>query len=266
MGYPTRRASRLHISAVLLVLSACTPPQNPVSINFASTWQGQPIECGDAQSHLSDLRFYVSDVVVFDSTSAEHDLQLTPDSRWQHANVALVDLENGEGACANGSNETRSKITGTTVATKITGFRFTVGIPFEQNHANPLIAEAPLNDAAMHWHWRSGYKFLRAGIEIEDSSFWVHLGSTGCQGTVQNITGCGAPNRVTVVLKEFSPDVDSVEISLSDLFMGVDFAGQKRGDCSSSPAEESCSTVFSSLGLPFGDQPEESQSVFRVLQ
>jgi uncharacterized repeat protein (TIGR04052 family) len=215
---------------------------------------------------LSDLRFYVSDLVVTDADGVEHALLLAPDGRWQQDGVALIDLENAAAACMNGDSEMRSIIAGTTTAKSISAVRFVVGVPFSQNHANPLLADAPLNDSAMHWHWRSGYKFLRAGVTTGDDSFWLHLGSTGCAGTVQNITSCASPNRVTVELTSFSPGVDHIAIDLAALFANVDLQDGTPGDCSSGPSEENCTMPFSALGLSFAGHAASEQTVFRVLQ
>jgi len=184
----------------------------------------------------------------------EYPLFLTADARWQQDSVALIDLENGEGACVNGTQEMHTELTGTAGINEFDGVRFTIGVPFESNHANPLLAEAPLDDAAMHWHWRSGYKFLRVGVATQSDSFWMHLGSTACEGTVQNITGCRSPNRVTVKLASVSPNTNRINVDLSELFEGVDLDDGIGSNCSSSPAEESCVAPFDALGLPFGGQ------------
>ncbi len=217
------------------------------------------LACTDGEVALTDLRFFVSDLVVRDAAGREHAVVFEEDDRWQHSDVALIDLENGEGSCSNGTPGTNATIDGSTKAADIVAIRFTVGVPFAVNHANPLLAEAPLDNAAMHWHWRSGYKFLRAGVEAHPDGFWIHLGSTGCKGTVGNITSCVEPNRVTVQIEDFSPATDQVAVSLDALFSGVDLTDGVRSDCSSSPAESACHAPFEVL---FND-PEQVFRVFR---
>jgi uncharacterized repeat protein (TIGR04052 family) len=216
------------------------------------------------------LRFFVSSVTLLDSDGNEHELEMADDGRWQQSGVALVDLENGVAACVNGSLAMNSQVSGTAGAAEYSGLRFTVGVPFDLNHANPLKAQPPLDDAAMHWHWRSGYKFLRAGVTTESDGFWLHLGSTGCEGTVQNISGCKRPNRVLVELSGFSPKTDQIEIDLAALFRDVDLDDGRRSDCSSGPAEEPCAEPFRALGLGFDAETAASrpgsQNVFRVRQ
>ncbi|MDH4055899.1 MAG: metallo-mystery pair system four-Cys motif protein [Gammaproteobacteria bacterium] len=251
-----------------LCFAACSSRHVPVNLEFVATWDGQPLQCSESGVRLTDLRFFISSVTLLDSDGNERALELLADGRWQQAGVALVDLENGAADCVNGSLAMNSRVSGITGTDEFSGLRFVVGVPFDLNHANPLTALPPLDDAAMHWHWRSGYKFLRAGVATDGDGFWLHLGSTGCAGTVQNISGCSRPNRVLVELADFSPTTDQIEVDLSALFRDVDLDDGVRSDCSSGPAEVSCAEPFSALGLEFDEKTTvarpPSQSVFRV--
>ena len=267
--YPMRLAKRpasyLLLVTILVACAACSAKSVPVHIEFSASWAGQPVQCDDAPLALTDLRFYVSEVLVIDSSGAEHPVSLTPDERWQQENIALIDLENGAGACSNGTSAMNTAIRGTVATSDFAGIRFTIGVPFDMNHANPLLAQPPLNDSAMHWHWRSGYKFLRAGISSPNDRFWIHLGSTGCEGTIQNITGCSSPNRVTVRLSDFSADGGRVALDLAELFRGIDLQDGTGSDCSSSPAESECVAPFETLGLTIdGSTIMQPQKVFQA--
>ena len=259
-----RPASYLLLATFLIGLAACSAKSVPVQINFEASWAGQAVQCGGTEMALTDLRFFVSDVMLVDAKGVEHEVELTPDSQWQQAGVAMIDLENGAEACSNGTTDVHASIEGTVSTSDAVAVKFTVGVPFELNHANPLLAQPPLDRAAMHWHWRSGYKFLRAGISNPNDSFWIHLGSTGCEGTIQNITACSFPNRVSVELSDFSPATDSITVDLAELFRGVDLDDGVRSDCSSSPAEATCADPFESLGLAFNGVT--NQQVQRVFQ
>jgi uncharacterized repeat protein (TIGR04052 family) len=261
-----RLASGFLLGICLFCGVACPASRTPVNLEFSATWAGQPLHCGESELSLTDLRFFVSDVVLMDSAGVEYPLFLTEDERWQRDGIALIDLENGEGACVNGTQEMHTELSGTAETSDFDGIRFTIGVPFESNHANPLLAEAPLDDAAMHWHWRSGYKFLRAGVATRSDSFWMHLGSTACEGTVRNISACRFPNRVTVELRSFSLNKNRIDVDLSELFEGVDLDDGVRSDCSSGPAETACAAPFDALSLPFGEQRNTSRphSVFQA--
>jgi len=238
---------------VALAVTACSGPETPLRIPFVAQFDGREISCAPSTTgpSLSDLRFYVSSVRAIRDDGAEVDLGLQPDDQWQQAGLALLDFEDGTGACDNGTPATNTVLRGTLPVGEYRGLLFTIGVPFESNHGDPLLAAAPLDDTAMHWHWRAGYKFMRAGIRTVDDGFWIHLGSTGCKGTVQNITGCRFPNRVEVLLPEFVPGDDSVVVDLTALLRETDLLDTHATDCSSGPAEQSCELPFRALGLDF---------------
>ncbi len=260
-----RPSSLVLLAGILVLASTCSTKQETAHLQFTAVWQGTEIGCDEGDISLSDLRFFISDLTVVDHLGGLHPISLVEDGRFQQSNIALVDLEDGQGNCLNGTPERHATVTGLTDVSDFVELRFTVGVPFSMNHANPLLASAPLDDAAMHWHWRSGYKFLRAGVSTGDDGTWLHLGSTGCEGTVQNIRSCRAPNRVYVSLQNFAP-TNRIGLDLSALFAGIDLADGESSDCSSGPAEPACAPVFEALGLPFGEQAALDASVFRVLR
>ncbi len=252
-----------------MAAAGCTEPTVPVTVPFVATWGNSPISCSQAagSQRMNDLRFYVSDIEFLADTGAAQSLTLDRDGSWQTARVALVDLEDGSGACDNGTPAVNTELRGQVAAGAYTGIRFVVGVPFEDNHADPLAAAAPLDDAAMHWHWRSGYKFLRAGVEGTDDGFWVHLGSAGCKGTVGNIERCSFPNRVVVELRDFEAGRDRIAFDFERLLSGTALDDAAPGDCSSGPAESACVEPFARLGIDHatGDSVA-SQSVWRVAE
>lgn len=232
------------------VLGACGEPPMRVEIPFAAHYAGTPLACeSSAPVRMTDLRLYIYDIHLTAADDTRHPLLLDPDGRWQQSGLAFVDLENAAGDCENGTPDTHDTIIGTIAAGDYRGLSFTLGVPFDRNHGDPLTARAPLGDPDMHWHWRGGYKFLRAGFRTNDDGFWLHLGSTGCEGTIRNIKGCSAPNRVTIELPEFVPGRDVVRIDLAGLVAAGELDNAQGTDCSSGPAEEHCATAFAALGL-----------------
>lgn len=249
---------------VIFALASCSQPDTQLRISFVAQFDGRDIGCAPSEtgSALSDLRFFVSAVQAIRDDGVAVELVLQTDGQWQQADLALLDFEDGTGACDNGTPATNTVLRGTLPAGNYRGLLFTVGVPFELNHRDPLLAAAPLDDTAMHWHWRAGYKFMRAGIRTSDDGFWIHLGSTGCEGTVQNITGCRYPNRVEVLLPEFVPGDDSVVVDLTALLEQTNLLDTDATDCSSGPAEQSCEAPFRALGLDFASGSIlETQSV-----
>mgnify|MGYP001812266620 CR=1 FL=1 len=237
------------ILIVLLVNAACSDSRLGVKIPYIAIFGDQPVACDTPDTSLTDLRFFVSDLALLDRDGRAVPIELDDQYQWQQRDLALIDLENGAGACQNGTTEVYSYLVGSVPQGEYRGIVFTVGVPFARNHANPLTAAAPLDIAAMHWHWRSGYKFLRAGIRSPSDGFWMHLGSAGCEGTTANVTGCRFPNRVAVELPEFLLRQDTIAVDLGALFAGISLDDGEPGDCSSGPAEVSCVGPFLALGI-----------------
>jgi uncharacterized repeat protein (TIGR04052 family) len=255
------------ILLILLVNAACPDSRLGVKIPFAAAFGDQTVACDSTDPALTDLRFFVSELALLDPDGRRVPIVLDDQYQWQQNDLALIDLENGRHACQNGSSEMYSYLVGSVPPGEYTGIAFTVGVPFAHNHSNPLTAAAPLDIAAMHWHWRSGYKFLRAGIRTFTDSFWMHLGSAGCEGTTANVSGCRFPNRVAVELPDFMLRRDTIAIDLETLFAGVNFEDGEPGDCSSGPAERSCAAPFFALGIDHETgRAVDRQQVFTLRQ
>jgi len=246
------------------LITACSESSSRIEIPFAAKFAGAPLACDSTTGvSLTDLRFYVHKVRLISADGERHRVELEA-SDWQQPDLALLDLEDGSGDCLNGTSELNAVVRGSVKGQDLRGLEFTLGVPFASNHGDPLKAMPPLGDADMHWHWRGGYKFLRAGIKSENDSFWIHLGSTGCEGTIRNITGCNAPNRVTAQLDKFVPG-DTVVIDLAELVAGGVLDDAAPSDCSSGPAETSCGDPFAAFGLQHATAgAADTQRIFSV--
>lgn len=152
---------------------AAAQAERKVVVRFAAQVGDQPFACsrsydgiGATRSRVtpSDFRFYVSDVALIDSSGKAVPLALDQDERWQYRNVAWLDFEDRTGSCLTGTQETRNVVTGAVPAGSYRGLRFTLGIPFELNHADATIASSPLNLTSLFWNWQAGYKFLRIDL------------------------------------------------------------------------------------------------------
>lgn len=245
--------SRLSIPLALLgaLITACGNSGQPLEIAFDVRFGAEPLRCGvtgDAPA-LSDLRFFLHDIRLHAADGRTAPLALDPVPGWQSADVAFVDLEDGSGACLNGTAPVRSTVRGTAVTGDWTALSFTLGVPPRLNHGDPLTAEPPLTNSAMHWHWRSGYKFLRAGVVTADGGFWLHLGSARCHGVSGQLSGCDASNRPVVLLQEFSATDGVVVLDLERLFAGVNLTGGATGSCQMGPDEADCRAVLDALGI-----------------
>lgn len=244
------------LAALALGVAACGPAQAPVAIRFAALMQGAPLSCVSRDTELTDLRFFIHDVALLMEDGNSVPVALDKAAPWQNDMVALVDLEDGAGACETGSPATHATVTGRAVRGRVTGLRFTLGVPFALNHADPALAAPPLDQTAMHWHWQAGYKFLRAGVKHGETQSFLHLGATGCEGRIGKITGCAQSNRVTVELAGFDPAKDVVGIDLGALFTEAQDTPVRA--CQSEPDNANCVPLFKAMGL--GAAP---QQVFR---
>lgn len=252
-----------------------------VAIRFRAVVGAKPFRCGETYSGIgttkstitpTDFRFFVHNVRLVTDQGTEVPVALTQDRKWQYRDLALVDFENGQGPCSNGSSVTREIVAGTVPVGRYVGVRFTVGIPFDLNHEDPLLQPSPLNLTHMHWVWNGGYKFIRLDLKSTGApqGLAFHIGSTNCtpNTSVQEPPAeCAHANRTEVALTGFDPDVDSVAVDIAELLAtaNVDVNTPDTGPgCMSEPGDADCAPIFRSLGLPFGDAPGGTQSVFRV--
>ena len=253
-GQLTRLPVKNFILLPLLIgLLSCTRESSDIAISFAVAWHGQPIRCtapADGVS-LTDARFYVADLVVHGKGGEEWPVVLDVDGAWQNELVGLIDLENGQGDCLNGSAAVNDSVRGRYAGDDVSGVSFVLGVPDSINHNDPMLAGAPLNYTEMHWHWASGYKFVRAGVATDAGSVFLHLGSSRCEGTIGNILGCRSANRPQVRIDDFDPERDQVVIDLGVLFDAVELSNGERSSCMSGPAETACTAMFEALGIEF---------------
>jgi uncharacterized repeat protein (TIGR04052 family) len=237
----------------VLLLAGCSEPRHAVEIPFTAHYGEAPIRCGQpvGDIRLTDLRLFVHDVRLLTMDQEEVPVELAELPPWQGGAVALLDLEDGSEACRNGTAAINASVHGTVPPGVYTGLAFRIGVPASRNHADPLRARPPLDQSAMHWHWLTGYKFLRAGIASERDGFWIHVGSTLCDGTVSAPKGCAHDNRPRILLPGFTPGDSVVIFDLAVLAAAADLGDAQSTDCSSGPAETSCGEPFSVLGLDF---------------
>lgn len=234
--------------ACAMLMSACNADIN-AELVFEARYDGERVGCdqpfGPARSmHLTDLRFYVAEI------SARNDAGV-----WTRAvpvdsptGVILIDLEDGTGACVNGSTATNDRVLIAIPDGHYDAIRFTLGVPFDRNHADPLTAEHPLDTPAMHWHWQSGYKFIRAGVEVNHRRWHVHLGSTGCRGPATAVSACQYPNRALAQIENWSRQ-RPVVVALDALLEGIVFDAEPSGHCLGETDNPACRIVLQNLGI-----------------
>ncbi|MEM7247740.1 MAG: MbnP family copper-binding protein [Acidobacteriota bacterium] len=250
------------LSSACLLTGGCAS-ETDLRVPFEARLGDWPFSCeGKEGFRPQDLRFFVHDVQVSDGNGTSAPAHLVPDGRWQTDRIALLDFEDGTESCADGSAATNTELVLRVPRGEWTRLSFRVGVPFDLNHANPALAETPLNLSRMHWSWQGGYKFIRFDATVDGVPTRLHLGSTACEGEMNAITGCGRANRPEIALDGFRPGMRVVldAASLLDSREGSDKPG-----CMSELDDPECERPFAALGLdPATGEAAGTQAAFRL--
>ncbi len=259
-----------------------------ITVNFSALVDGKDANCNtdytvgtaDTIAKLADARLFVSELELKNSDGTWVPLVLNSDD-WQHENVALLDFEDGTGACKDsGSAETRKSVLGKIVPGEYTTLRFSLGVPFELNHIDNATAPAPLNTPGMYWVWQGGYKFARVDWLITDGDVPrsnIHLGSTGCDSaapTAPPEERCKKPNMAKLELPITDFKNIKIAFDLETLIAKTDMSTNVMDSppgCMSSPMDGvDCEAIYSSLGMSFEagacDDNCSKQSAFSVAE
>lgn len=165
-------------------LGGCGSGATPVELRFG-------VADEDAAT-VRALQFYVHAIELIDEHGKPHPFRLATAEPWQNEHVALIDIAR------------HASVQGTVDHSTFSAVRFTVGVPFDLNHSNPLVAAAPLDRGEMFWNWQSGHKFLRADVAVDGREWSLHLGSTGCSSASAlrpPAQPCLQPNEMRIELK-----------------------------------------------------------------
>jgi uncharacterized repeat protein (TIGR04052 family) len=252
----------------------------PVSISFGAFIGDEPFACGTTYEGVGvtavtveprDLRFYVQDLQLLRASDGEPvPVVLDVDDPWQAETVALLDFEDASGACADGGGnpDLRTTITGTVPTDDYDGIAFTVGVPEDLNHGDPLFLPAPLGASSMTWGWLYGFKFIKVELQqvVEEGPAGdgvFHLGSNGCSGNPgDGSVECSLPNRAAVELAPFDWASQSVALDVGALFADTNLAIESQ--CHSFQPDV-CPPVFERSGVDYDTGlPMPAQVVFSV--
>lgn len=297
------RLSLTSLVSASLLLCACgddDPPAPVVAtpqafrLSFAAQADGKPVDCtseiaglgpdGGVRVGLSDLRFYVSNLKLWDASGAEVATTLDQND-FQYRNgtdhVSLIDLTgNTAGTCAGnavafaeGTARTNDAIAGTTLVEKVKRVTFDVGVP--QSMMKNVIksgtveaAPSPLNE--MYWSWATGYRHFVLNVAVTTPTGkgdgYLHVGSRDCgpEGglALDDREACTFVNTPKVSLDVTTFGKDVIAIDLRAIFKDLDFKapiydpktfeviGEGAGvECHSSPQQPHCAAIFSRFGL-----------------
>ncbi|QJR81706.1 metallo-mystery pair system four-Cys motif protein [Alteromonas pelagimontana] len=172
------------------------------------------------------------------------------ENEWQSKKASLLQFHN---ACDASANNTHIKLnTNVKLLARATSLRFSMGLPFKENHAPVAEQVAPLNNAAMFQSPRVGHSFMR--LELQDAknstSIWSFMLASGnCQSEDSKTppTVCQYPNRVTVELP-MAQNVSNLRLNarLTQLLFRADLRAQ--AECNmANPGSASCEKVMRNL-------------------
>lgn len=264
--------------AALFGLAACDPAPTDAEpaalevafearlgeVEAACGARAEGVGSGGAGVTLKDFRLFVHDVAVVGADGEIVPLALATDA-WQSEGVALLDFEDATGPCAEfGTPETNATLRGTVPAgVEPVGVAFTVGVPPELNHVDPLgltPPQPPLDTAGLYWVWRTGYKYLRIDLLNDNpapaNGWFVHVGATGCVSDTPQTPppeACSQPNLSRVVLPSVDPVTGTVALDVAALLARADVAANTPDTpdgCMMGPDEPAeCHPVLEALGL-----------------
>jgi uncharacterized repeat protein (TIGR04052 family) len=242
------------------LLSGCFQNKQPTQISFHPMYRDIALNCensfaaedggkikngGLQKWQYQQLQFYIHGVEVNTSNNGWQPWMMTTNPN-QSNNVALL------GETCNESNEDSNwqlELMPLDESIVITDIRFTLGVPFELNHLNPLTQPSPMNDSSMFWGWRGGHKFMRVELFAKDDDWLFHLGSTGCKALspVRAPTSeCLYPNRVSVSLP-FTYQTSAIVFDLAVLINDIKLT--RKNGCQSAIDEDSCKILFENLNM-----------------
>lgn len=258
---------------IVLALLACAtgPPEadDRLTLRFSAAVDGAPLACDGTYAgglppttfELVDLRFFVHEVVLTAEDGADVEAPLAVDAPWQSADVALVDLTGRGGRCEGASPDTRAEVLLDVPRGRYAGMRFTLGVPPALNHLDSEDAEPPLDQYALWWGWRYGYKYLLLELGPAGQDEWpFHLGASGCTDDGLGNYDCASDNLATVALDGFDPAVDTVTLDVGALIGGSDLDGSD--GCQTLPGDADCAPLFERLGLAF--EGEEGAAIGQI--
>lgn len=265
------------VTAACAVLSACGPKETQVEVKFAAVVGAEPFSCskkfdnlGTKQSSVefTDFKLFVRAPALFDTAGKRVPLVLEQDGLFQLDDVALLDFEDGSGTCI-GTPETRLVVKGTVPAnTEFTALEFDLGFPEDKNHLDATTAKSPLNVPGMWWSWTGGFKFLRLDAKVP-STYYFHLGASGCDGTPATGFSCKTTNLAHVRIEKFNVATTTVRFDVakmyekSDLTLKPDMVIDVVPGCMSESTDPECTPLFGQLGL--GAMPQAVFSAHQTL-
>jgi len=234
-------------------------------MNVQLLWQDEKLGCqatfnpesGNQAWFIEQLQFFISDIEFYSEHLGWQRAMLN-NTAFQANNTVLLGTncrdtqhKNGAGNTDNWSVDFQSTIS----MNDASRIRFTLGVPFQVNHLNPISQQSPLNLPSMFWIWQTGHKFLRLELAANHEKWLFHLGSTGCKSVSAMRapkSNCLYPNRFNFELplginsKNAKGNL-AINVDLAELLKHVELSASS--SCQSEQNNKSCQQLFDNLLL-----------------
>lgn len=250
----------LFLIVILAGLSGCddwfAPSRQPGEIPFVLTGltnDACPLEVTvEGQPWTVDhFAFYLSNPEIR-IDGRWHAIAFHP-SEWQTKNIALLSFHNACGETPSG-NQSIVLNASEKLMKLATNLRFTLAVPFENNHALDTPPTAPLGAPNMFLNAQNGHYYLRLDMHKTISpteTFAYHLGSAECESVSPKHApnrACGFTNRIEFILPMLQFDTElTLELSVSNIVSQVNFSQYETGCVFTSPEQAPCDQLLRNL-------------------
>jgi len=237
---------RLVVMLSFLLLTSCSKKPAETTLAISPLWQGQSINCDTVLSvngvdwKIRDFSVYLSQIEYQNTAGEWHKVTLDVNEN-SSSKVVLLTPE-----CSKKANGYNWQILTKNNIEQWQKVKFTLGVPFELNHENPIFQKSPLNVPSMFWVWRTGHKFLRLEMESKKGDWLFHLGSVGCQAK----SAVRAPEKPCQFPNTFSYEIELEKANQFKLDVGVLLNGivlNTDNSCKSSHENSTCLKLFENL-------------------
>ena len=234
-----------------LLLTGCGFFMPSHKLQVELRFDGRALPCGTALS-LQGAPWYLEHSKFYLSEWRDQNGKALPlvNNKWQTSETVLVSIEQRE-CWQDGEMAGNHKVIFDSEVdlSEVSELQFVLGIPFAQNHQNPLAQPSPLNLSSMFWTWQSGHKFARIELKAVADSWAFHLGSTGCDGDSAMrapAEACEHPNLLVFNLKRPKGKAQTLVFHIDRLLEGIR-VGQENS-CTFHPDESAtCEQLLGNL-------------------
>lgn len=208
------------------LISESDPKLASQAIPMQIHYQGQALTCASQMGiEIDKAKWFVSDLRLTFADMSEGESQapkLLPSNSQQQGSALVTVLD-----CVQGEEQGSSahiRFAADQPWQQAQTLQFTLGLPHELNHGNPLTLPPPLDQGDMYWVWQSGHKFMRVDLRYQEQPWAFHLGSLGCQSASAvrpPKEPCVQPNRFSMTLTAPPKKVQGIALHLDRLLTNL---------------------------------------------